>query len=977
MNTIKMSAYDVNTNPIDDVLSKDGLQFKYSKPFFLVANYPAKNKTMFELSVTHYYPINGISHIPLYVGITKEPSIGVMIASFCISSLYTYSDNPKYDIISNTGLGSNMHKYIDGGSEIVGTRKPGADYNVFQTAIDTVGVAADFDNNRIYLYVNYDESSDEYNHPFYYYDVPFSMRDIGDIYFCIYSDISYLDTLEDGLIINSELDKLKYISGIVNFGRYGLRYPVSEFSSLYAAYYESSATSEIYAEIGTTDKPCSIVIGGDSFLSYTKQIDTNVNIENELIPSGDDLKLTSPDSTYVEIENEGLRYIMAANEHITADKDENGNENQYASTNSGEIGSNVFINYPIPTNEKIYFEFTANDGINRPKVIGIPLSLGVASIGLPVNKVPSHELAITPITIHQESYRANLYRGSPYQTAGLAESGGNYIAHIIMNNLENNNKSDFLYLNDVKISYPLAQGSTIGVALDLANNKMTIISNNEVFANVTIPADRKNKNLVYADFSNLNRKNGKMEYAYFFLHDEGMYRGIVDGMFNFGKTTFSYDIPDGYMSLYDFYNVNKTRIIDKDLDGSITIISNKIVNSYLYGKLRINRVSDIEYGINRLIMSDNIITDDYDDYYKIDDKSFRAMNELISQENHGYMPEFKERSLNVSFTGVPKYTINLAQYETQEIYVYVNNNPIPYRGSETPTITVNENSLIHVKCVALNNKNKYAMFPGEPSVTKAIVASNLFITASPASYMTYNVVIADSPNQKITVYNYNSDDLTTYTKHTNSFMVNSRYPYIKAEITKVNAGYTKGVIMPATYQSLTKISSDVMIYATSVGNVRYTITLAAAENEYIEATYQGKTSYSAGGEVRFSIGYNKPVRITVKPYSGYVAGRAYYYDENHKKVYIATAIGGVTSDMTIYAEPAQKDYISVLVDENKHAVTEVSGYVTRNDNLYKVETDTPITVTTKPEDGYFFDHYEIITDDDDESVDTDPDAPSK
>lgn len=964
MNTIKMSAYDVNTNPIDDVLSKDGLQFKSSKPFFLVANYPAKNKTIFEFYITHYYPIHNISHIPLYVGITKEPSGGVMLTKFSISSLYLYNDDPRYDIISN-GSEDTMHTYIDGSSKIVGTRKPGAGYNILGSSIDTVGVGVDYDNNRIYLYVNYDENSDEYNAPFYYYDVPFNMRDEGDLYFCIYSNISYKDSLEDGLYIDDELTEQKYISGSVNFGRYGLNHPVPGYTSLYASYYESMAHNEETVELGSDDKPCTIYIGGDSFLDYSKQIDTNVNIENELNPVADELALISPDTTYVDIQNNGLRYIMAANEHIIATKEEDGTDNVYGITNSGEIGSNVFINYPIPTNEKVYFEFTVNDGIPKTKVVGIPISIGLASIGIDKN-TPSHKLAITPVTIQEESIRANLYRGSPYQTSGLEESGGNYLCHIRMNSTDNNDKSDLLYIKDVKVSYPLAQGSTIGIGLDLDNNLMTIYSNNTVFAAVYFDPSRKGDNKPYVDFSNFNMKNDKLEYAYFFLHDEGMYRGEVDGVFNFGKSSFSYKVPEGYKSLYDFYNVNRTRIIDKDMDSYITIIANKTVNNYIYGKIYINRTVDIENSINRLIMSNNIITDIYTHYYEINDETYRTMNQIIAAENNSYTPTYKEKSLNVSFEGVPKHTISLAQYSNQILQVTINDSPTIHTE---PVITVNENSLIHVSCIAKTD-TPYAMNPGTPSITKAIVNSDLFITATSATYKTYNVVVAESPNQTITVYNYRDDG--SYTTHTSSFTVNSRYPYIKAEVTNVAKGYTKGVVMPEIYRNKTKVSSDVMLYATSVGNVRYTITLVPTDNETITASYEGTNARSNPyDEVTFTIGYGKPCRISVTPYDGYSAGRAYYYDENNKKVYIGTAIGAVVSDMTIFAEDATEADITILVEEDEHAVTEVSSYKSRDDNLYHVNSGEEITITTKPEQGYYFDHYEITDDSEEEDEEDD------
>lgn len=959
MKKIQMTAYDLNTNPLDNVLSPDGLQFKSDKPFFLIANIPVKNKTMFEFSITHYYPISRISHIPLYVGVSKEPSTGVLISDFCISSLFELKDDPRYDIMSNANHGKDdIHSYVDGGSDIVGTRSPGMGYNASGTNIDTIGVAVDVAANKISLYVNYDENSDEYNKPFYSYNPPFNMMDEGDLYFCIYSDTSYKDIDEFyDTYFGSDLNSLKYISGFINFGKYGLRHPVPGYQSLYGAYYQELAHIDIEKYLGTDDKPCTINIGGDIFLDYAYQIDVYQNILNNLIPVAKDLALTSPDSNHVYLTSNTV-YSMTANAQVQVLKEIDDEDNIYGITNSATAGSNIFINYPIPTTDKIYFEFTANHASNKSKVIGTPISLGLASVSNPNSKELTMEEILSPKSIQEESLRINLYRGSPYKTTGLANSGGKYLYHIINNSVENDDRNDLLMLNNIAITSPIAQGSIIGVALDLGNNRISIYIDGQRFTTLDVPIERKDRNKVYCDFSNFNMQNNKTEYVYFFIHDEGMYNGTIDGSFNFGGSKFSYNIPEGYISLYDFYNVDTTRIYAKDLTGLINIISNKTISKYIYSNLMITRSAKyITDGFNRLIYSDNEISDVYDHYYEPSAATVRSMNEIIASENSGYMPEANDKSSTISFTGVPKYTINLAQYSTQQLRVTVDGDNTIHTE---PSFTVSENSVINVECIA-KNTNKYVMVGGTPSVTRAVVTRDMFITATPATYESFNVTIVKPVNQTITVYNYKDDG--SYSAYTNSFTVNSRYPYIKAEITDVMTGYSKGVIMPEEYRTKTAITGDVLIYSTTSAQIRYNVSLSATSNQVITAYYEGLSLSNADGARKFTVGYNKPIKFTIKATDGYIAGRIYYTTKDStEKHYLDGSLPELTEDIIVNAEPVSTDTLTIIVKQPEHGVTSISGYKTRDNDTYTAIANKEITVKTVVPDNYYFDHYEIDDD---------------
>ena len=470
MNNILMKSYDLNSSPLDNVLSSDGLHFDYDKPFFLIANLPIKNKTMFEINITDYYPINKIQHIPLYVGISREPSLGVLIADYAISSLFYDVTDPRYEILSNE-IPDNV-LYIDGsstdadGNSVIGTRKPGIG--------DTIGVAVDYHTNKIKLFVNYNNEypyDGEYDKPFYSYTPPFNIAEQPNMYFCIYSNINYKYIEEDYNFRIASMDDLKHISGYVNFGKNGLTHPVPGYDSLYKAYYERMADQEIHAELGSDDNPCYVYIGGDVFNPYSIQWDGELSVENELEPDTDNLALVTDDPEFITTKSN--KYNMNANTYIKADYDfETGEDNKYGITNSYKVGGNVYINYPIPTTDKVYFEYTVKEGELKDRIVGIPIAMGITSVPL-VGK-PSQEKVTNPNTIMTESIRVNLYRGNCFIPNGLDNSGGFYLFHLVRHSTQNSDKNDLHYLENAETSISPEQGNTIGVALDLGNNLMDI-----------------------------------------------------------------------------------------------------------------------------------------------------------------------------------------------------------------------------------------------------------------------------------------------------------------------------------------------------------------------------------------------------------------------------------------------------------------------------------------------------------------------
>ena len=246
--------------------------------------------------------------------------------------------------------------------------------------------------------------------------------------------------------------------------------------------------------------------------------------------------------------------------------------------------------------------------------------------------------------------------------------------------------------------------------------------------------------------------------------------------------------------------------------------------------------------------------------------------------------------------------------------------------------------MITVRTEAIDGRYKYT--PGTPSVTRAVITSNTTLTATPASYKEYNVIINQVQNQIITVYNLKDDGEEA---HTSSFIVNSRYPHIRAEITYIAEGFNKGVL------NITEadVNEDTIIYSTKITDIRYNITIEATVDELITVTAEGIPRTNSKGSTKFTIGYNKYCRISVKSTKeGYIAGSLYYYGKDGVKHDIVSSIQ-VTEDITIDNSEA---------NEAKIDVTNVDKV---SDNKYAIIRNRIANVSTKPKDGYYFDHYEI------------------
>jgi hypothetical protein len=259
-----------NISEPDSSLCTDGLNFSINEPFLLISNkpIPKHGKVYFEFTVKSYEQTPSRRNIPIYAGIHKEPSFGVLNSDFCIGSLF-YTEGKDYDIVE---------KYNKTAEDT--HRVPTHIYSKIPGATDVIGVSVDYDNNFICFYNN--------GKPFYsFYPSLFEMNKEENFYFCIWGNISCS------------------LKGIVNFGRNGVSYLPDGYNSLHGEYYRKESTqTEINGSV-TVERPST---WGSTF----NKINGTIKVTNDIKGDGS-LYIVSKTATIKNKLEYTLPYVKSSN----------------------------------------------------------------------------------------------------------------------------------------------------------------------------------------------------------------------------------------------------------------------------------------------------------------------------------------------------------------------------------------------------------------------------------------------------------------------------------------------------------------------------------------------------------------------------------------------------------------------------------------------------------------------------------------
>ena len=534
-------AYDGNSDFDANIVQRE--KFSCKKRFIILSSkeIPKCSKSYMEFTITKYKTNQLIRHIPLYVGVHKEPTIGYMSSDFCLGSIYycnpyIYTDKNDYhhptDFQYIERWKQNADTTMTKVSSKLGAHVP--------TTGSVIGVGVDMNSNTITIYIDGDK--------FYSFKPKsFNMNTDPDNYF--FAIVNLLDD-ED-------------MTGSINYGRIKLKGKPNEYWSLYQYYYDKIPTNQ--------DIDCKAYFG----THYTKDpvnryFRATIDSKNDIAPI--DLSKTHVRDPYLIYSTKNMQYST----------------NKSMIMSSSDKSQIATLCWPIPTDQKIYFETTTEGCIlnidndtGLYKNVGIPLFVGLTKN---INDMDKYSFTI------EMSHEKHVV----------------YKVHSKINNVQR----DYDMEDALTPTIP-AQPQTVGYIIDLANNQISIYTNGDLFCTVHIRD---------CDFS----KEGTLCYLFFkanndiFTEDPNA-KDREHTIINLGTPddTFSYpELVDNkkVMSYFYYYNYLIKEEINYYINCSIYTLPakinfNKNIFCTLYVPEKNIEADKFSPGLNKLWGTYNTISD--------------------------------------------------------------------------------------------------------------------------------------------------------------------------------------------------------------------------------------------------------------------------------------------------------------------------------------------------------------------------------
>lgn len=322
---IRPIAYNYMSEPDSTITTSES--FRCNQRFLIVSSRAIQRVTpsYMEITVTQYNTESLVRHVPLYLGLHKDPYLGIT-GNDCILGTIYYTRDKDFHIFEKR-KGEITPYETDVGR--LGARIP---------IVDTViGLGVDPIEETISIYSN---------GALFYKFTPtnISIRNSEDPwYFAIY------------------YNRGEYISGKINYGRYKCKYLPAGYKTLYQSYFEN----EVY-ENNSLFTASMIVDGmeynGQKYYNITSKLEaenqfSNITTDNKILPHLDYNKIT-------------MRY--ANDDHMFR-------MNHLQSWNATDDPDLAYVTLPCPNTEKVYMELTIKEGELLRDIIGIPIEIGIAN----------------------------------------------------------------------------------------------------------------------------------------------------------------------------------------------------------------------------------------------------------------------------------------------------------------------------------------------------------------------------------------------------------------------------------------------------------------------------------------------------------------------------------------------------------------------------------------------------------------------
>ena len=295
-----------------------GETFNCNKPFLLLSSLaiPKNANVYMEVTVTYHPQNDTIRHIPLYLGVHKEPSMGVLANDCILGSLY-YTVDHDYQI-------RERHR----GSTDEAIQSVPKLYSRIPIVNTVIGIGVSIMDNTITLY------SDG---KLFYTIKPttFSMKQSRDRwYFAIYSE------LYEGL------------HGRVNYGRYRTQYMPEGYCHLYAHYFNKLVEGQEFE--------CYMTVPGTEYTD-TRKYEFPIQISNIV-------------NTIAPIEQDKHRHPRL----IFSRPQMEMSPTSFKMKRNPDKPDMATIDFPCPVDHKVYIEFNVKEGTVNDKFYGIPMTVGIS-----------------------------------------------------------------------------------------------------------------------------------------------------------------------------------------------------------------------------------------------------------------------------------------------------------------------------------------------------------------------------------------------------------------------------------------------------------------------------------------------------------------------------------------------------------------------------------------------------------------------
>lgn len=337
----KIRAIAYNSKSIQDDTIVENTVFSGTGTFLLLSNraIPRNSKVYIETTITSNPNNRDIRHLPLCLGVHKEPSFGVLGSDCSLGGVY-YTRNAYIMGPDTTGYiaFTIRDKYAGQLMKYRYVNDTGGRVPIRGTVI---GLGVDMVNNTISIYTD---------GVLFYSWIPseFVMNDEpNDFFFAIYCS-----------------EHNEPLSGSINFGRYRTKYLPEGYMDFYQELYDKQSS------IGEFE--CNIKVPSPyDYTSATDILNGSLHSQNDIAPI--DYIHHRRDIPLVRNHPDSMIYYKDESKGII-------NEHAFTYTDTEYLGGEddmAYIKFPIGQNKKIYFEFHSSGATMKEDQMGIPLVIGV------------------------------------------------------------------------------------------------------------------------------------------------------------------------------------------------------------------------------------------------------------------------------------------------------------------------------------------------------------------------------------------------------------------------------------------------------------------------------------------------------------------------------------------------------------------------------------------------------------------------